>query len=726
MIGIGVKRTSGSSSTFSLNSISALLQSNERFVVQDDPNPITPSFTLSRPDDGVSNPSMWVAPCAVVFAADATTDTAVTLPYHECFYYWDYGDSAQETEYWQYGARPGTQSKNHDRGPIGGHVYTEPGEYTVTLHVMDAHGNYNTASQTITVTDPDVIFAGDKTICMSNDANFDGAPAGAVLITTDNVNGSAAYSTHGRRHLYKRGHTFNATAANGYQLINRNDVQFASFGDPEQPKPVLDAAIPGCNIIRVWGKAWYVDNYQFYDLAFTNSVHSYQNASVSIYNEATNNAIFSEYGHFTFYNCDFVDLATPGVSGRGNMVAGCHADVYGGAGMVGAWGTNGQCCAWLGNYINNHGSAEHVARIQGGKRFFFAHCDLRDPSPNGKHAMTWRGSSVSSPGQAIPAWEASKPFTTFGALHTPSAGNETGYLYRVSMFVAGVAKDTGLSEPVWPTVLGETVLDYGVLWTCEYVDTRLTTPNATPAYYVSQYHNVQDNLFANEVTGEGTGFGGSSYLTQISTSNITTYQFTEDMLWEGNLYQQNGNTLNVTPYIQLYINYANRISVRNNIINYSKPMDSNSSGVLIAKQSTVAGVPDTDDIWIYNNTFFVSDLTNTGAGSSKYGVRIETMNNLGLNFVIKNNLFYGLNAATAATIDDSTNEAVISNNSTLEQAELINPFVVADPLIADDYKLASGVYAEGGGVNIDSVFVDFCGTTRDRSSFDMGAISKDS
>jgi len=291
------------------------------------------------------------------------------------------------------------------------------------------------------------------------------------------------------------------------------------------------------------------------------------------------------------------------------------------------------------------------------------------------------------------------------------------------MFVAGVAKDTGLSEPVWPTVLGETVLDYGVLWTCEYVDTRLTT---TPAYYVSQYHNVQDNLFANEVTGEGTGFGGSSYLTQISTSNITTYQFTEDMLWEGNLYQQNGNTLNVTPYIQLYINYANRISVRNNIINYSKPMDSNSSGVLIAKQSTVAGVPDTDDIWIYNNTFFVSDLTNTGAGSSKYGVRIETMNNLGLNFVIKNNLFYGLNAATAATIDDSTNEAVISNNSTLEQAELINPFVVADPLIADDYKLASGVYAEGGGVNIDSVFVDFCGTTRDRSSFDMGAISKDS
>jgi hypothetical protein len=726
MIGIGVKRTSGSSSTFSLNSISALLQSNERFVVQDDPNPITPSFTLSRPDDGVSNPSMWVAPCAVVFAADATTDTAVTLPYHECFYYWDYGDSAQETEYWQYGARPGTQSKNHDRGPIGGHVYTEPGEYTVTLHVLDAFGNYNTASQTITVTDPDVIFAGAKTICMSNDANFDGAPAGAVLITTDNVNGGAAYGTHGIRYLYKRGHTFNATALYGYQIINHHDVQFASFGDPGQPKPVLVATVADCNILNGWGKNWYIDNYQVYDLKFTNPLESSTVRGFGVANHANSNSIFSPYGHITTYNCEFDGMPSPGLGGWGSATVDCYADVRGGAGVVGAWGGNVREGMWLGNYINNHGRAEHSSRVQGGKRCFFAHCDLRDPSANGKHAMTWRGSSISSPGTVLPRWEAGKSFTGLGDLYKPTLGNETGYVYRVSMFVAGVTKETDTTEPVWPTVLGEIVIDNGIEWTCEFVDSYDTTPNNTPVFYVSEFHNVQDNLFANEVTGEGTGFSGSSYLTQIATSNITTYQLTEDMIWEGNLYQQNGNTRTGVPYIQLYINYANRISVRNNLINYSKPMDNNSFGITVAKSNTVAGVPDTNNIWIYNNSFYSSDATNNGAGSKKTCINLESMNNAGLNFVIKNNLFYGLNAATVATIDDSTNEAIISNNSTLEQAELINPFAVADPLNADDYKLAAGVYAEGGGVNIDSMFIDFCGTTRDRTSFDMGAISKDS
>jgi hypothetical protein len=722
MIGIGVKRTSGSSSTFSLNSISALLQSNERFITQDDPNPITPSFTLSRPDDGVSNPSMWVAPCAVVFAADATTDTAVTLPYHECFYYWDYGDSAQETEYWQYGARPGTQSKNHDRGPIGGHLYTEPGEYTVTLHVLDAFGNYNTASQTITVTDPDVIFAGAKTYCISADGDFTGAPVGTPpenLITSPYINIITRESD--TRYLYKRGQTFTNTNATGPQFINKRNVQIGSFGDTNLPRPVLETTIASGSILYLWGNRGVIDNFQVFGLKLSNPNDDNTIVGVRIVMDSSSNSILSEYGHMTYYDIETEKLRLPSISGNGSAVVNCYGDVSGAGGAVGIWGSDVHDSMAVGNYVNNAGRAEHCCRIQGGRRIHIAHNDFRNPAANGKNCLTIRGSTSSTAGQVINPWPANT-VREFGLINKPSTPN--GFLYRICD-MQGDRKTHVTDEPVWPTTIGETVVDNNVTWRCEYIDTTATTSNNVPAYYVSNLYNVCDNLFYTDVQTTGDGIGGSNYLTHIAhQGNSNYYELTEDIIWDGNLYYPNTNPPNGT-FILLFIQSSQKVSIRNNLFNMSRP-DATTCNLfgISAYTPYISGMPALDHVFIYNNSFF-SSYSTTSPNYDQTAIRLPATSSP-VALVAKNNLAYFPNAYDAFVISDESGEAILSNNTADLQVKSDNPFVVAAPYNADDYKLAESSYAKSAGVAVDAMFIDYYGNTRDRASFDIGAIGKDS
>jgi PKD repeat protein len=172
------------------------------FVTAPAGNNIVPSLVAAR--------TSGVAPLSVFFDASGTTDAGIARPFHELEYTWSFGDANAGT--WTYGAKPGS-SRNAATGPVASHVFESPGTYTVSLTVFD--GTYTaTTNTTITVQDPDVVFAGTNTVCFSTSGNYTGCPTGAAHVQTSDF--AAAINTHhntNRRLLFRRGETFIAASS---------------------------------------------------------------------------------------------------------------------------------------------------------------------------------------------------------------------------------------------------------------------------------------------------------------------------------------------------------------------------------------------------------------------------------------------------------------------------------------------------------------------------------
>jgi len=135
-------------------------------------SPISASFTASR----ISG----VAPLAVLFDASSSTDpTQTSYPFEELDYSWNFGDPGAGT--WSYGFNT---SKDKAYGPIAAHVFETPGTYVVNLTVQGSSGSVTATPVTITVSDPNVVFAGTNTICFSPTGNYTGCPAGAQTVQT--------------------------------------------------------------------------------------------------------------------------------------------------------------------------------------------------------------------------------------------------------------------------------------------------------------------------------------------------------------------------------------------------------------------------------------------------------------------------------------------------------------------------------------------------------------
>jgi hypothetical protein len=105
-------------------------------------------------------------------------------------YDFDFGDSASGT--WAISGL----SKNRQRGgPIAAHVYDLPGTYTISV---------GGSTLTVTVQNPDTVFVGSNTLCVSASASYAGCPAGAATQTT------LPTSYAGKRVLLRRGESFGA------------------------------------------------------------------------------------------------------------------------------------------------------------------------------------------------------------------------------------------------------------------------------------------------------------------------------------------------------------------------------------------------------------------------------------------------------------------------------------------------------------------------------------
>jgi len=181
-----------------------------------------------------SSQTSGVAPLAVFF--DAVHAEMVPKPpevngrqeFADQYYEWEFGDENAGT--WAINGR----SKNVAAGYVATHVYEQPGTYTVTLAVTDVDGNRTGYSETITVEDPDVVYAGANTICFSTASSFDGCPADATHRTTDDISTISEFYASGRRVLLRRGDSWTTDAVTTIRDVS-GPFTLGAFGPCDNP-----------------------------------------------------------------------------------------------------------------------------------------------------------------------------------------------------------------------------------------------------------------------------------------------------------------------------------------------------------------------------------------------------------------------------------------------------------------------------------------------------------
>lgn len=184
-----------------------------------------PAFVFAVPS---TNRTSGVAPMAVHFWADVPASSPENMPFHDYEYSWNFGDSTSET--WGTSGK----AKNTDKGPVAAHVYETPGTYTATLSVRNATGVVDTQTFTITVQDPNTVFAGTKTTCISTTADFTGCPAGAAQVTSSDLSSLAGYTDAGERVLLRRGSTWTVSSQPNFPS-NAGPVHIGAFGTCTSP-----------------------------------------------------------------------------------------------------------------------------------------------------------------------------------------------------------------------------------------------------------------------------------------------------------------------------------------------------------------------------------------------------------------------------------------------------------------------------------------------------------
>jgi hypothetical protein len=210
-----------------------------------------------------------VAPLSVVFDGSGTTNPATSRPYHELDYSWSFADP--NSGVWNNGSNAGANNRNIAYGPVASHIFELPGTYAVTLTVFDGVNSAST-SVAITVQDPNVVFPGRQTVCISARslpvAGSNGCPSGAdIRQQPDWPTIISTYAIAGNRVLLRRGDTF--TGATGGILSNAGPGIIGAYGLSTDPKPVIrttGSSLPNGTVIL--SLAGTVRDWRIMDLEF--------------------------------------------------------------------------------------------------------------------------------------------------------------------------------------------------------------------------------------------------------------------------------------------------------------------------------------------------------------------------------------------------------------------------------------------------------------------------
>jgi len=194
--------------------------------------PPSPCWDESEENRGVAvsvepHRTEGVAPLHVFFDTTGTTSSDGYDPFHELSYCWDFGDDP--TAGWEISGR----SRNRDFGPQGAHLYESPGTYTAQLWVRAPNGGRGYWTGDITVSDPEQVYAGNRTTCLSASGNFTGCPSGARELRTDNIGDARPHVGTNQRILLRRGDEF----VGRLEIKVPGPSTFGAYG--EGPKPLL-------------------------------------------------------------------------------------------------------------------------------------------------------------------------------------------------------------------------------------------------------------------------------------------------------------------------------------------------------------------------------------------------------------------------------------------------------------------------------------------------------
>jgi hypothetical protein len=320
------------------------------------------------------------APLAVLFdatgsvAAEAGVDAFRSLD-HE----FNFGDDRGQV--WALSGQP----KNVQRGgPLAAHVFDLPGTYNVLLRVRTASGHSAEQTVIITVQDPDVLFAGSRTVCVSALGNYSACPAGAAQQST------LPASLDGKRVLLRRGEAFGAI-----NIRHEDDgVVVGAYGSG--PKPQVSQVAIGAGRPTV---ADFPDDITVMDLDVANGIEQSGSASrLLLYRNdlddagpSANNRIVVggalEYWGTSadpyrvvptsaFYNPHEIFIVENRVQGSTDNDANPLGNFYGTAARM----------AFLGNDMG--GASQHTIRLFRAHKTVLAHSALRGRSNDGvRHSL---------------------------------------------------------------------------------------------------------------------------------------------------------------------------------------------------------------------------------------------------------------------------------------------------------------------------------------------------
>jgi len=195
-----------------------------------------------------------VAPCAVHFdaigdGASATVDSAYPREFHTLLFEWDFGEPGAGT--WSVTGA----DKNQALGAIAGHVYAQPGPYTVTLTVTNPAGETSIAEAPVEIADPDAEFSASETWCFANSGvpggvGFESCPSSLssnqLVIEADTpggfdaaLGGSFCDAGGGKaRCLFRAGDTFGASGFSGLAQTAPGPGLISRFGPGANPRIV--------------------------------------------------------------------------------------------------------------------------------------------------------------------------------------------------------------------------------------------------------------------------------------------------------------------------------------------------------------------------------------------------------------------------------------------------------------------------------------------------------